>query len=275
MRVPSSKGVSLAVHNLGGGGEPILICHATGFCGRAYTALARRLVDRHHVWAVDFRGHGDSTVPADGDFNWEGAGDDVLAAADAIGADRLEVVGHSMGGGAALLAELKRPGLLRWAYLYEPIVLPAEPLTGAPPSPMADNARRRREVFPSKAEALARYASRPPLDVLRAGALADYVEYGFEDLPDGTVRLKCRGESEARTFEAESKVTVDRITGIDVPVVVAIGASNGEWSPAMFASAIVGALPRGRLLTYQHLGHFGPLQDPDSVADDILALDRG
>jgi hypothetical protein len=30
-------------------------------------------------------------------------------------------------------------------------------------------------------------------------------------------------------------------------------------------------LPDGRLREYPHLGHFGPFQDPDLVADDLAA----
>ena len=38
--VPSTDGVTLAVHDLGGDGPPLLLCHATGFHGRVWTALA-------------------------------------------------------------------------------------------------------------------------------------------------------------------------------------------------------------------------------------------
>src|SRR5947209_16113777 len=98
MRVGSSNGVTVAVHDLGGSGEPLLIAHATGFCGRSYEPLADALAGRFHVWAVDFRGHGDSTEPADGNYAWTGMADDLLAATDAAGVDRWFGVGHSLGG---------------------------------------------------------------------------------------------------------------------------------------------------------------------------------
>jgi hypothetical protein len=40
--------------------------------------------------------------------------------------------------------------------------------------------------------------------------------HGFEDVSDGTVRLKCRAEYEKRTFEAAGKATVDGIRGLHV-----------------------------------------------------------
>jgi pimeloyl-ACP methyl ester carboxylesterase len=56
----------IAIHDLGGVGEPLLVCHATGFCGHMYEPLARSLRTRHHVFAVDLRGQGDSPL-------WPGA----------------------------------------------------------------------------------------------------------------------------------------------------------------------------------------------------------
>lgn len=275
VRAQSHDGVEIAVHDLGGDGEALLICHATGFHGRAYEPLAAALRPHHHVWALDFRAHGDSGRPEDGDLAWSGAARDVLAAVDAIGADSVHAVGHSMGGAAALLAELERPGVLRSAYVFEPILLP-DAVERPPDSrnDLATSARRRREVFGSKAEVLHRYASRPPLNLFRADALFAYVEHGFEDLPDGTVRLKCRAEDEGRTFESSADSTVARIRGLAVPTIVAVGTTEPGWSPAMFGPLVVEALADARLVSYPRLGHFGPLQDPEVVAEDVLAGTR-
>src|SRR3954447_18535795 len=120
MRVSSTNGVTIELHDLGGDGEPLIICHATGFCGRAYEPLAVGLRGFFHVWAIDFRGHGDSTVPADGDFAWTGMAEDLLAAVDAVGVPSSSGFGHALGGGVLFRAALARPGLLDSAYLYEP-----------------------------------------------------------------------------------------------------------------------------------------------------------
>jgi pimeloyl-ACP methyl ester carboxylesterase len=195
----------------------------------------------------------------------------------------LHVVGHSMGGAAALLAEHRRPGTFTSAYLYEPIVPPGRMPGGAMGNPMADAARRRREVFPSRRHALERYASRPPLSVLRADSLAAYVEHGFEDLEDdvaglahsadaspGGVRLRCRGEHEARTFESTGAIHLELVRDVALPTTVAVGAMD----PGMVADmgpALATALPHARLERHPNLGHFGPLQDPSGIAAAIVA----
>jgi pimeloyl-ACP methyl ester carboxylesterase len=273
MKIPSSDGVVVTVHDLGGTGDPLLICHATGFLGMAYEPMAAGLTAQHQVFAIDFRGHGDTPPPDNGRFDWSGMADDLEAVIPHITADPIAVFGHSMGGAVAVLVEERTPGTLRSAYLYEPIVVP--PGMEAPMgNPMSEAARRRRPSFPSRAEAMLRYASRPPLNVMQAGALAAYVQHGFADAPDGTVRLKCRPEHEAATFDATGKATTENAAHIQTPTVIAVGVDNGSWSPSMFGPAIVEVMPNARLERFPNLGHFGPMEDPVGIADAILRSER-
>lgn len=287
--VPSTDGVQIALHDLGGddGDDILLISHATGFCGRAYEDLAAELSGHFHVMALDFRGHGDSSVPANGNFDWRALADDLLAAIDAIAAasprgDRsspdggIMGFGHSLGGGVMMLAEAKRPGTFRAAHLFEPIVLPVRDIlemrdeADDRSQSMALAARRRRATFPSKAEALYRYASRPPLGALQASSLAAYVEHGMAEKPGGGVRLKCSPESEAATFDAHGKPTTDTLRGIQTPTTIAIGTTERGWTPAAFGPLAAAALPNGRLERRPSLGHFGPLERPVTVGEMVL-----
>ncbi len=265
MRVPSTDGVTLQLHDLGGEGPLLLLAHATGFCAGAYAPFAARLAERFHVWALDFRAHGDSTGPDDGDLSWHGMVADVLAVVDALGGGPVLAYGHSMGGACLAGAERARPGTIERAVLFEPIIFPAA-MEGPGENPLAASARRRRPGFPSRLEALSRYAGRPPLGVFRADALHAYVEHGFADRPDGTVALKCTPEAEAATFEASGKPRTEEMVDVGVPVLVTRGARDP--GPRDLAPPVAEALPLGELRTYEHLGHFGPFQDPDTLAED-------
>ena len=264
--VRSGDGVNLRLRMMGGSGSDLLVCHATGFHGLAYRPLAQCLKEHFRVWALDFRGHGASGPAPDGDYAWSGMGADVAACAAAIGGERLYGFGHSMGGAALLLAEQSAPGLFAGLFLYEPIVLPRGFFETPNANPLAAGARNRREVFNSRAEALARYSSRSPLGVMRADALAAYVEGAFVDLPDGRVRLACSAETEARTFEASGGLPTEEAAGISVPATVAAGTVGGVPNPGAFAPAVAEALPQGRFLSFEDLGHFGPLEAPGVVA---------
>jgi pimeloyl-ACP methyl ester carboxylesterase len=274
VRVPSTDGVDLELHDLGGDGPALLIAHATGFCAGAYRPLAKRFAELGlHVWALDFRGHGDATSPPSGDMTWRGMADDVHAVVDAIGAGPVLAYGHSMGGAALAAAELARPGTVRRAVLFEPIIIPAEwaaALDGA--NSLAEGARKRRPGFPSKLDALDRYASRPPLGLFRADALWAYVDSGFADAPDGSVVLKCTPEREADVFDAPGKPTIDEMRDLTIAVTVALGRRDAGRGPTDFAEAVAAAMPHGQVHAYDHVGHFGPFQDPDTLAEDAAAF---
>jgi pimeloyl-ACP methyl ester carboxylesterase len=269
--VTTSDGVRIAVHDLGGTGRPLLIAHATGFHGRAYAPLARLLGDRRRCVAFDARGHGGSGLPPGLDFEWHGFARDVLAVVDGLGPGRPAAVGHSCGGAALLLAEQARPGTFEAVYCFEPIVYPGDdPPAVAIESPMSQAARRRREVFASRAQAFDNYASKPPLDLLERDCLAAYVEYGFEDLPDGSVRLCCRGESEAAVYAASfSHDAFRHLAEIACPVTLACG-ERTDTINREYLELLAARLARCRVEELAGLSHFGPLEDPAAVAASVM-----
>ena len=273
MRVSSSDGVIVAVHELAGAddaGRPeLLVAHATGFHGRAYLPMAAHLSDRYHVVGLDMRGHGDTPLPPDWTVDWQGYGDDALAVGDALAAAApgrpLVGFGHSMGGAALLLAASRRPELFSGLVLYEPIVFPPDPDRADGPSPLIAGARRRRATFPSIEAAIANYASKPPLGAFDPDALDAYVRYGFAANGDG-VRLKCSPEHEAQTFEqSTSNGLWELLATIETPTVVISGRVEAD-QPSRGAAAAAEQLPGGRYLEVPDLDHFGPFTEPARVA---------
>ncbi len=274
--VTTPDGQVLALHELGGEGRPALLCHATGFHGAVWEPYAAALGPDLERWAIDFRAHGASVVAPGTPLPWDRFGIDVLAAVDALGAapgtlGTLLGVGHSMGGAALLLAEQARPGTFAGLWLFEPIApppgtMPPDPGTGS--GNLAEGAARRRATFASAAEALANYASKPPLHRLRADALHAYVRHGFTEGEDGQVHLACRPEDESQIYRGGGSHDAFAALGaVRCPVVVAVGDEPG---PSAFAPPVVEALPAGRLETFADLGHFGPLEAPERVAAATL-----
>ena len=268
-QVASPRGLELALHHFGGSGPTLLVNHATGFHARCYLPMMSILTQHFDVWGADFAGHGSSEAPPDGDFRWSLFADDLLCIIDHLGVDHVRAFGHSMGGAATLLAAQKRPAAFEAAWLFEPIIFPEAVVPRN--SMMAEAASKRRRVFPSKAKALMRYASRPPLGTMRADALAAYVDGGFRTTAEGDVELACAPESEAATFN-NAGTGVSDIAGLDLRVTVAHGEANEEPSPAAFCGPLVEALDNSVLATYHGLGHFGPLQDPTRIATDVVAF---
>ncbi len=266
--IPSTDGVEIALHDLGGSGPPLLILHATGFHGRCYSAIAERLHDHFSVWAPDLRGHGDSITP-DMDLPWRGMVADVKAVLDHLGIDEpVRAVGHSMGGATVINVELHHPGTIRAAWLFEPIIFPGMSLPAGRANPMAEAARRRRHDFASFDEVIERYAGRPPFADWTDRALHDYVHHGFAKTESG-VTLKCTGEQEARVFEGIDLTLFDQLGRVDIPVTV-VGSGDGD-NPAAAAAGIADALVRGVDSRWPDRSHMGPFEAPARAAQEITA----
>jgi pimeloyl-ACP methyl ester carboxylesterase len=226
------------------------------------------LESEFHCYGLDQRAHGDSDRPGDDNFAWSGLGDDVHNAIDALGLTTPFGAGHSSGAAALFLAEEAKPGTFRALWGYEPIVVPIDEPLGPTDNPLSEGARRRREVFPSRDAAYQNYASKAPFSQLAPEALRAFVDYGFDDLDDGTVRLKCRGADEAQFYARQGSHAAFRdLASIACPVTMARGSYGAP--PAVFVDALAARLPHARTETMDGAGHFGPLERPEDIAASI------
>lgn len=270
-RLRSSDGVAVALYDLGGArtGPPLLLVHGTGFCAQVLAPLAVHLGTRYRCHAIDLRGHGLTTAPEGLDYAWTGLGDDVVAAVKAV--DPVVGVGHSAGGAALLLAEAAQPGTFSSLWCYEPIVWP-DPEAARPRAEwLAEGARRRRERFASRDDAHANFRSKKPFNTLAPAVLRAYVEHGFDEHPDGSVTLRCRPDVEAAIYlRGVEGDRFSRLAEVSAPVTVACGGRTEAIDPRL-GRQLVDKLPAGRLEVFDSLGHFGPLEDPQTVAAAILS----
>ncbi|MEM8653327.1 MAG: alpha/beta fold hydrolase [Pseudomonadota bacterium] len=91
-------------------GPPLLIAHGLYGSGRNWGVIAKRLADTRRVITVDMRNHGHSFwSDAHGYADLAG---DLAQVIDTLGGP-MDVVGHSMGGKAAMMLALTRPETVR------------------------------------------------------------------------------------------------------------------------------------------------------------------
>lgn len=270
-RVETPDGLTLTAYECGGRGPDLLLAHATGFHAHVWLPVIERLREDFRCFAFDERGHGDSDAPPDGNYDWHAFASDALVVVDAFALERPVAAGHSAGSSLLLIGEETRPATFDRLWCYEPVIFPSEePLGEARESPLAAGARRRREVFASRDAAYDNYASKPPFSELAPEALHAYVDFGFDDLDDGTIRLKCRGENEASTYGMAAHHRAFAGLGlVDCPVTVACGELGSYAPPGMFVDQIAERLPHGTAEVMPGLSHFGPLEDPTAVANSI------
>ncbi|MFV2034263.1 MAG: alpha/beta fold hydrolase [Halocynthiibacter sp.] len=89
---------------------PLLIAHGLYGSARNWGVIARRMSDRGRVLSVDMRNHGES--PRQPTQSYPDMSSDLAEVILAHGG-RADVIGHSMGGKAAMVLALDRPELVR------------------------------------------------------------------------------------------------------------------------------------------------------------------
>ncbi len=88
---------------------PLVIAHGLFGSARNWGVIAKRLSDIRHVVSVDMRNHGDS--PWDDANGYEEMAGDLAGVIGTLGG-RADLLGHSMGGKAAMALALLRPDLV-------------------------------------------------------------------------------------------------------------------------------------------------------------------
>ena len=269
--------VRIALLDFGGEGPPALLHHANGFCAALWAPVAAGLRARFRLFAMDARGHGDSSKPeAPEAYRWEHFGADAGAVADALAREHGPLalgLGHSFGGTALTLAALAAPERFERLVLVDPIIKPANAPPGAPGSrgpSLAEGARRRRRVFASREEARERFAGKSFFAGWTPEVLDLYLREGLADRPDGQVELKCPPDVEATIFEGGFELGVmDRVGALEPPALV-LWAEQGNFPRAHF-ERLASHMPRGEVQTVA-AGHLAPMERPDLVVDAVLGF---
>ncbi|CAA9382012.1 MAG: Hydrolase, alpha/beta fold family [uncultured Nocardioides sp.] len=100
--------MSLHTTELGDQGPRLVFCHGLFGQGKNWTQIAKAFADRHRVTLVDMPHHGRSSWSDS--FSYADVADQVAALID--DADPVTLVGHSMGGKAAMVLALRHPRLV-------------------------------------------------------------------------------------------------------------------------------------------------------------------
>jgi pimeloyl-ACP methyl ester carboxylesterase len=100
--VVTGRAGRIHVDDGGRGGVPVLFTHAFAGSTAHWAAQLEHLRPRQRAIAIDLRGHGRSGTPADLDYSADALASDIAAVADTLNLPPFVLVGHSMGGSAAI-----------------------------------------------------------------------------------------------------------------------------------------------------------------------------
>jgi pimeloyl-ACP methyl ester carboxylesterase len=278
LALPDSA-IEIALLDWGGEGPLALLHHATGFCAGVWGPVAERLSEHYRVIAMDARGHGESSKPEGADcYRWEFFGRDVVGVAEVLAAEHPDGrvalgVGHSIGGSSILMASAERPDLFERNVLVDPVILPpvsrrAASAAGTPGNALAERARNRRQVWPTREAAREKWSEKELFAGWDPEAMDLYLAEGLADRSDGQVELKCSGEIEAAVFEATGSFdhwsSADRVrtpTLIEWP-------DRGLFPRAVFEK-LAACMTDAKVCDID-AAHLAPMQHPDRVVAPIL-----
>ncbi|HEU4327271.1 MAG TPA: alpha/beta hydrolase [Roseiflexaceae bacterium] len=98
-------------YEIHGDGAPLVLLHGGFGSTGMFAELLPALAQKRRVIAVDLQGHG-RTGDIDRPLSLEQMGDDIAALVRHLGLDQVDLIGYSMGGGAALRAAVQHPELV-------------------------------------------------------------------------------------------------------------------------------------------------------------------
>ncbi len=263
----------------------VMFLHATGFNALTYQSLLEPLAGQMHCAAIDLRGHGRSTLPAQPNklHSWNRFRDDVIQVLEQTSPQGVVLSGHSMGATVALLVAAKRPDLVRGLVLVDPVIMsPGKyrvmhlPFVGGMfgENALSKGARKRRKVYESATDMAESLRGRGAFKTWRPPFLDDYAVDGVLRLEDGTHHLACDPEWEARVFRAHRirpwsamrKLRKKRIA------LIILQAERGSTAVSDVDERVHNVRPDAAVTTVPGTTHFVPMERPYVVRDAIRLL---
>ena len=95
-------------YEVSGEGDPLIVLHGAYMNIPSMGAIIPKLAETHKVYALEFQGHG-RTTDIDRPITYPNLADDVAAFMDAVGLEKADVFGYSMGAAAGLQLAIRHP----------------------------------------------------------------------------------------------------------------------------------------------------------------------
>jgi pimeloyl-ACP methyl ester carboxylesterase len=243
-----------------GAGRGVVCLHANASSSGQWRGLLDRLATTFHAFAPDSYDAGRS--PAWGSDRVIRLQDEVSLIEPVLQAagSPLRLVGHSYGGAIALMTALANPSSIRSLVLYEPTLFSLIDADRGVPND-ADGIR---EVVAASATALDQY------DRNRAAEI--FVDYWTDEgswrrtppqrqAPIAAAITNVRRWGHALFTEPTPLKSFRSLT---MPVLYMVGARSTQ-SALGVARLLTATLPRVEVMTFEQLGHMGPVTHPDAV----------
>ena len=236
-------------------GPPVVFCHGLFGQGRNWTGVGKALAATHRVVLLDMPHHGRS--PWSEDFDYVAMAEQVAAALTGPSV----LVGHSMGGKAAMLVALLHPGLVERL-----CVVDISPVDYPPAPDFADFLRAMRgvdlDVLQRRGEATEAMRELVPDDTVRGFLLQNLRRTAVGDDVSWSWRMNLDVLGDA--LEDLASWPADRLpegASYDGPVLW-VGGAESAYVRDDFVGAMTALFPRVRRVTIKRAGHWVHSEQP-------------
>ena len=249
--------------------QPLLhFTHGNSYPAGSYGRLLDELRRDFDVRTTDMLGH-DPRFPVRD--NWHTLIDELIAQLEGYGRPAI-LVGHSLGGAVNMLAALRRPDLARCVVMLDSPVVAGwragvwrvvKALGLRERLSPGGIARRRRNVWPSRAAAYEHFSAKPIFQAWAPGALDDYLDHGLKPHPEG-VQLRFDRDVEAAIY---STLPHDMECALRAPFPVPVGFIAGTDSTELRQAGLAGTrrLVGDNFVTIEGT-HLYPMEKPQLTA---------
>lgn len=245
-----------------GTGPTVLLVHGLGYAAWAGAPLRNHLVGAGFRFvAFDNRGTGRSEKPA-GPYTIAQLAEDARSVVEAVGEGPIHVIGYSMGGYVALQLALSRPSLVRSLTLIA---------TSAGGPGARDVPAGTRRAWEAASGGSPEEFARATMPLSFRPGWADSHPESFEAL----LRARLETPTPRYAWKAQYDASAQHlhrgldVTGIRVPALVLHG-TRDKVVPHANGVLLAHQLPHARLRSLDGAGHLSWLEDPSTVAAEIV-----
>ena len=263
-----SSGVRLHYQQVGAGSDVVMVHGLTGNLAVWHLRIVPALSEHFRVLTYDLRGHGYSDTPPTG-YSPDAMATDLVQLLDALEIERPVIVGHSYGADIALYLSAREPERVREVIAIES-ALPAleesrrhDGWVGW--SYWASALEQAGHPVPPEQRSNLRYMIRATIDLPKQwGPLK-----GLPRNPAPLLRL-LEETSLPEEYRQIGTLTLERVASIQTPVVLMYTEQSAFLDTFEYLNTHLPD-PHPVLLPRSEWGHFGPLEQPEAVADHITA----
>ena len=279
-RIPGLDGIEIQVREWSREGTAMLFLHGFANDSHVWDEIAPVLAPHYRVLAHDHRGHGDSAWDLEGRYDSQTMASDAEALLDALGIERVVLVGHSMGGRVAMLMASDVPEKIAGLVVVDS----APELDRRGTTRIATDARKGERSFASLAAYEAVLAHQYP--VTPVDTLARLARHWTRETEDGRYELKMDvgyGRARARVdpeqamarARSDSERMWKALEKLPCPALVVRGAASDVMSADVADRMADEVLPNARLEVIAHAGHSVMLDNPVDFERALLSYALG